>query len=59
MDRVVAEEMSVRLDRTQVVDRDHLDVASAVLGDRSKYETTDAAKAVDCDADGHVFGNLQ
>ena len=55
MNRIVTQEVGVGLDRTQIVDRDDFDIGPAMFGDRSQDEAADAAKAVDCDADGHVF----
>ena len=51
--RVIAEQVGVGLDRTQVVDRHDLDVLAAVLDDGAKDEAADAAEAVDGDANGH------
>ena len=54
VDAVVAQQVGVGLDRAQVVDRHHLDVAAAVLDDRAQDEAADAAETVDGDANGHV-----
>lgn len=51
--RVIAEQVGVGLDRTQIVDRHHFDVRAAVLNDRAKDETADAAETIDGDANGH------
>ena len=53
MHRVIAQQVGVGLDRTQVVDRHDLDVLAAMLDDRAKHEAADAAEAVDGDANGH------
>ena len=50
---VVAQQVGVGLDRAQVVDGDDLDVAAAMLGDGAQDQTSDAAEAVDGDANSH------
>ncbi len=53
MYRIVAQQMRVGLDRAQVVGRHHFDVAPPALHDGAEHKASDAAEAVDCDADGH------
>ena len=53
MDTVIADEMGIGLDRTEIVDRDDFDIGAARFDDRPKHIATDAAKTVDCDANCH------
>jgi hypothetical protein len=50
----MAQEMGVGLDRTQIVDADHLDIAMPALDDRSKDKTADAAEPVDRYPNCHI-----
>ncbi len=54
MHGVEAQQMRVGLDRSEVVDADHLDVPAAGFGDGSEDVAADAAKPVDCDPDCHL-----
>ena len=54
MDRVVAQQVGVGLDRAEVVDRDDLDVGAARLDDRPQHVAPDPAETVDCHLDRHV-----
>src|SRR5690606_12739838 len=55
---VVAQQVGIGLDRTEIVDGDDLDIIVAVaLDDGAQDVAADAAKAIDCDADGH-FGSF-
>ena len=53
VDGVILQQMGVGLDRAQIVDRHHLDVATAMLDDRAQDEAADTAETIDGDADGH------
>ena len=53
MHAVIAQQMRVGLDRSQIVHGDDLDVAAAALDDRAQYQTPDAAEAVDRDSQSH------
>ena len=57
VDAVVFQQVGIGGDRPQIVDRHHLDVATAMLDDRAQDEAADAAKAIDGDADGHGAGS--
>ena len=53
VDAVVAHQVGVGLDRTEVVERDDLDVGAAQLDDRAQHVAPDAAEAVDCNLHRH------
>ena len=55
---VKAEQVGVGLDRSEVVDADHLDILAAGLGDSAQHVAADAAKPVDCDPDCHACSPL-
>jgi hypothetical protein len=48
--------VGVGLDRTQIVDRHDLDIATGVLDDGAQDQAADTAEAVDGDTDGHGGG---
>ena len=50
---IEAQQMRIGLDRPQIVDRYHLDVGAAGFDDGPEDIAADAAKAIDCDANGH------
>ena len=52
---VVAQQMRVGFDRTQIVHADDLDVVRSALHDGAQDQTPDAAEAVDRDANSHVL----
>ena len=54
---VVLQQVGVGGHRTQIVDRHHLDVATAVFDDRTQDEAADTAETIDGDADGHGRGS--
>ena len=51
MDAVVAQQMGIGLDRSQIIDRNDLDIAPARFHDRPQHQPPDTAKA--------VYGNTQ
>jgi hypothetical protein len=51
---VEAQEMGVRLDRAEIVDRHHLDVAPPGFEDRAQNVPPDPPEAVDPDPDCHA-----
>jgi hypothetical protein len=53
MDRIIAQQMRVGLDRTQIVDRHDLDILAAGLHDRAQHVATDPPKSVDGNFDRH------
>src|SRR5690606_38118622 len=53
VDGVPLQEMSVGLDRAEIVDRHDLDVLAAGLRDSAKYETPDPTESVNRNADCH------
>ena len=55
--RVIFQQVGVGGHRAQVVDRHHLDVATAVLDDRTQNKTADTAETIDGNADGHGRGS--
>ena len=55
MHGVETEEMRVRLDRAEIVDRDHFDVFAARLDDGAQYVAADAAETVDGDTNCHAL----
>jgi hypothetical protein len=58
MDGVEAEQVSVRLDRAEIVDRNHLDVRAAALHDAAKDVASDATESVDRDLHRHSLSSL-
>jgi hypothetical protein len=55
MHAVVAEQVGIRLDRAEVVDRDHLDIVAPALDGGAQHQATDAPEPVDGDLHGHGF----
>ena len=53
VDRIVAEQVGVGLDRTQIVDRHNLDIRAARFDDGAQDVAADAAKSIDGNLDGH------
>ena len=53
MHAVVAEQMRVRLDAAEIVDRDRLDVLAPALDDGAQHQAADASETVDGDLHGH------
>ena len=51
---VIAQQVSVGLDRSKVVDRHDFDIAALVLDNGAKDEAADAAKAVNGYAESHT-----
>jgi hypothetical protein len=45
--------MGIGLNRPEVINRDDLEVLPPGFDDRAQYETPDASKPIDRDADGH------
>ena len=58
MHGVKAQQMGIGLDRSEIVDADHLDILAAGLGDGPQDVAADAAKPVDCDPDCHAVSPL-
>ncbi len=54
MDGIVAQQVSIGLDRAEIVDRDDFDVGAARLDDGTENVAADAAEAVDGNLDSHV-----
>ena len=54
---VVAQQVGVGLDGAEVVDRHHLDVATAVLDDRAQDQAADATETVDANFECHDVEN--
>ena len=52
---VEAEQVGVGLDRAEIVDRHDLDVLAARFHDGAQHVAADAAEAVDCNPNCHVF----
>src|SRR5208337_649781 len=52
---VEAQQMRVGFDRTEIVDRDNLDVLPARLDDRAQYEPPDASEAIDRYSGDHRY----
>jgi len=50
---VIAQQVRIGLDRTQIVDRHHFDVVATAFDDGPENVAADAAKTIDCDAYGH------
>jgi hypothetical protein len=55
MHAVVPEEVRIRLDRAEVVDRHDIDILAPGFVDGADDVAADAAKSVDGDSDGHDF----
>ena len=55
MHGIIAQQMRVGFHRAQIVQRHHFDVAAPAFHDGAQHKTPDAAKAVDRNADCHVF----
>ena len=53
MDRVELQQMGIGFDRTQVVDRHHLDIGASRFNDGAQDVTANPAKSVDGDFDSH------
>jgi hypothetical protein len=53
MDAVVFQEMRVGLDRTQIVDRNHLEIVDAPLIERAEDEPPDAPEPIDGNPNSH------
>ncbi len=53
MHAVIAQQMGVGLDRTQIVDSHDFDVAASRFHDRPQNQPSDAAKAIDCNTKRH------
>ncbi len=53
MDRVVAQQVGVGLDRAQIVDGDDFDVGAAEFDDGAENVTSDTAEAVDGNFHSH------
>ena len=53
MDAVVAEQVRIRLDAAEVVDRDALDIVAPALDHRAQHQAADAPEPVDGDLHGH------
>src|SRR5262249_29733779 len=51
--RVVAQQMRVGFDRSEIVQRNDVDILAAGFGDSAQDVAPDAAKSVDSDPDGH------
>ena len=59
MHGVEAEQMGIGLDRAEIVDRDDLDVLATRFHDGAQHIAADAAEAVDCNTNSHVFLRLR
>ena len=55
MHRIVAQQMRIRLDRTEIVDRHDLQILAAAFMQGAKHQTADAAETVDCHTSSHLF----
>ena len=55
---IEAEQVSVGLDRSEIVDRHHLDVLAAALHDGAQDVAADATESVDRDLHRHVLAPL-
>ena len=58
VDGIEAEQVSVRLDRSEIVDGDHLDVLAAALHDGAQDVAPDATESVDRDLHRHSLSSL-
>ena len=53
MHAVIAQQMGVGFDGSQIVDRHDFDIVAARFHDRPQNQTSDAAEAVDCNTQCH------
>ncbi len=51
---IIAQQMGIGFDRTEIIDADHFDILAAGLGNGAKHIAADAAKPVDCNPDCHL-----
>ena len=54
MNRVEAQKVCVGLDRTQIIDCNHLDIGPTRFDDGAQHVPPDPAEAVDCHLDRHL-----
>ncbi len=57
VDRVIAEQVGVGLDRTQIVDGDDLNILATAFNDATQDETSDASETVDRYPNRHVISS--
>eukprot|EP00521_Asterionellopsis_glacialis_P020868 CAMPEP_0195331826 /NCGR_PEP_ID=MMETSP0708-20121125/12884_1 /TAXON_ID=33640 /ORGANISM="Asterionellopsis glacialis, Strain CCMP134" /LENGTH=91 /DNA_ID=CAMNT_0040400409 /DNA_START=225 /DNA_END=497 /DNA_ORIENTATION=- len=53
MNRIILKQVSIGFDRAQIIDRDDFNVFAVMFNNRAKDQTTDTAKAINCNANSH------
>jgi hypothetical protein len=55
MHRVISQKVRVGFDGPEIIDRNHLDIRSAVFDDGPENVAADAAESIDGDVNGHFL----